>query len=258
MLTLASLPAMRQPTRDIHASRFTISVIVPVVDEAAWLARVLPSIRSDEAEVIVVDGESSDNSAAVAAQTGARVIHSPIRQRAAQMNAGAAVASAPILLFLHADTVLPSEWFQTLRSQLGSDPSIVGGAFRRRFDSPSRLLRVTCWLADWRGRLWGSFLGDQAMFVRASTFHALGGFGPYDRCEDLDLSRRMAALGRTCLLPDTVVSSARRFERRGAFIQTLFDFVTASRFLLATRAHAAEHRHSNSHTGAPVMPANEI
>lgn len=103
-----------------------------------------------------------------------------------------------------------------------------------------------------------SLLGDQAMFVRTSTFHALGGFRPYECCEDLDLSRRMVALGRTCLQPDAVISSARRFERRGAFIQTRFDFVTAGRFLLATRAHAAGHRHSNSHTGAPVMPTTEI
>ena len=224
------------PAPETTLARPHVSVIVPVLNEAPRLARTIETIDAARGsiEVIVVDGGSDDGSGSLASRLGACVVHTPIRQRAAQMNAGAAIATAPVLLFLHADTRLPPGWLQALRAELESDTSIVGGAFRRRFDSPSRFLRVTCWMAEWRGRHLGTFLGDQAMFVRASTFHALGGFAALDRCEDLDLSRRLAQVGRTTLLDGVVISSARRFARRGPLLQTLHDFAVATRFLVST------------------------
>jgi hypothetical protein len=109
---------------------------------------------------------------------------------------------------------------------------VMGGAFRRRFAHPSAWLRFTCRLADWRGRWWGWFLGDQAMFVRAAAFRRLGGFAPIDVAEDLEFSARLASAGRTVLLPATVLSSGRRFARRGPVRQTLRDLAFATGFLL--------------------------
>ena len=206
---------------------------MPVLNEAPHLAASIASIGSleDHLQLIVVDGGSTDASPEIARRAGAVVILSPVQQRAAQMNLGAAHAKADVLLFLHADTRLPRGWRETLRNELTHHDRPVGGAFRRRFDCPSLVLRFTCTLADWRGVWFSIFLGDQAMFVRRDVFQRLGGFGPLPRCEDLDLSLRLARKGRCRLLPATVITSARRFQPRGAIRQTLRDFITASRFI---------------------------
>jgi len=212
----------------------SISIIVPVWNEAANLLSCLSSIgeHDPQVQVIVVDAESTDGSSMIAQAAGATVLSSPVRQRAAQLNAGAARAAGEVLLFLHADTQLPKDWLSTLRNTLASRTDILGGGYRRRFCADSIVLRITCRLADWRGRLFGVFLGDQAMFVRRDPFVALGGFKPFSRCEDLDFSIRLSRLGRCCLLAATVHTSARRFESRGPVRQTIRDFITASRFLV--------------------------
>jgi rSAM/selenodomain-associated transferase 2 len=215
----------------------SISIIVPVLNEAEHLAATLASIGSP-VQLIVVDGGSSDDSAGIARCAGAEVIASTVQQRAAQLNFGAERATGDVLLFLHADTRLPQDWSVFLRNALARDPHCVGGAFRRRFDFGSRFLAVTCALADWRGAIFNVFLGDQAMFVRREVFRTLGGFAPLQRCEDLDLSMRLARTGRCRLLPATVITSGRRFQLRGVVRQTLHDFVVAGRFVAGRRANA--------------------
>jgi rSAM/selenodomain-associated transferase 2 len=211
----------------------SISIIVPVLNEAAQLPASLASVgRLDGSiQLIVVDGGSTDDSVTVANRWAAQTLVSPIRQRAAQMNLGADAAKGDVLLFLHADTRLPENWRNVLATEMRSDAACVGGAFRRRFDSPSFFLRTTCRLSDWRGSLFNWFLGDQAIFVRRDVFRALGGFANLERCEDLDFSIRLARVGKSRLLPTTVLSSARRFEKRGPLRQTLRDFATAISFL---------------------------
>ena len=215
----------------------SITVIVPVWNEADNLPACLASIGTlgVEVEVIVVDAGSSDGSAAIARAAGATVLNSGVRQRAAQLNAGATHAKGAVLLFLHADTCLPSEWRPALRNALEGNTDILGGGFRRRFEGGSSVLRITCELAAWRGKLCGWFLGDQAMFVRREAFDALGGFKPFQRCEDLDFSIRLSRRGRTCVLSATVQTSSRRFQAYGPVRQTIRDFLTATRFIFAER-----------------------
>jgi rSAM/selenodomain-associated transferase 2 len=212
----------------------SISVIVPVLNEAAQLPASLASVGSlaGSLQLIVVDGGSTDDSLAVARRCGAETLISPIRQRAAQMNLGAYSAKGDLLLFLHADTRLPENWRNVLVAEMQRNVPCVGGAFRRRFDSPSFFLRATCRLSDWRGSLLNWFLGDQAIFVRRDVFRTLGGFARLEKCEDLDFSIRLARVGKSRLLPTTVLSSARRFEKRGPVRQTLRDFATAITFLI--------------------------
>jgi len=210
-----------------------VSVIVPAWNEEQGLPACLRSIGAGQpgVEVLLSDGGSTDRTREIAAEHGARVIISPIRQRAAQLDLAVQQARGDVLLFLHADTVLPAGWLAELRKLLDADAGVVGGAFCRRFDHPSLWLRWTSALADWRGRIWGCFLGDQAMFIRSSVFWSLGGFRPLDRCEDLDLSLRMARIGRTRMIGRPVLSSGRRFLPRGPFRQTWADFATAWRFI---------------------------
>ncbi len=209
-----------------------ISVIVPTWNEADQLPACLRSIGVHRAgvEIIVADGNSTDDTVALATAVGIKVVFSPVRQRAAQLNLAAGLARGDVLLFLHADTRLPYRWLQRVEAAL-RDEAVIGGAFCRRFDHPSWWLRATSRLADWRGRLWGCFLGDQAMFIRAATFQKLGGFRAIDRCEDLDLSLRMVRLGRTCMIHPPVMSSGRRFAARGAVRQTFADFAAAYHFI---------------------------
>ena len=209
-----------------------ISVIIPALNEAAAIAATIASVRCAviEHRIIVVDGGSTDETVRVAERAGARVIETNRRQRAAQMNLGAASAHGDVLLFLHADTHLAPGSLRAIRGGL-DDPRVAGGGFVRRYDSSSRVLAATCRLAELRNRWLGWHLGDQAMFVRRSLFQRCGAFAEVEAFEDLDLSRRVAAYGRLVTLRPPVVSSARRFARRGPLLTTARDLLLTCRYL---------------------------
>ena len=215
-------------------ARLRISVIIPAFDEAAELPATLASLRGQGVafETIVVDARSTDGTAALALAAGAKVIAGQQRQRAAQMNLGAAHASGETLLFLHADTRLADGALAQVERAL-ADPRVVGGGFVRRYDSPSAVLRITCALAEVRTRCCGWFLGDQAIFVRRSVFEKLGGFRDLDIFEDLDFSRRLARAGRVVTLRPPVISAGRRFASRGAMRTTWSDLCLTARYALA-------------------------
>src|SRR5690348_6318574 len=143
-----------------------ISVIIPTYNEAGYLTATLDSVEHSKTirEVIVVDAGSADGTDDLARGRAACVLFSPRRQRACQMNLGARHAHGGALLFLHADTRLPTSALDQIGSALSND-RVVGGGFARRYDSNSRFLRTTCLLAGLRTRMIGWFLGDQAIFV---------------------------------------------------------------------------------------------
>jgi len=193
-----------------------ISVVVPVLDEAATLAGALAplqSARGRTAEVIVVDGGSRDGTPGVAHPLSDRVLSAP-RGRAHQMNAGAEVAGGQVLLFLHADTLLPSGWAAMVRGAL----EVRGrewGRFDVRLDGPHPMLRVVERAMNLRSRLSGIATGDQAMFVTRAAFGAVGGFPRIALMEDIALSRVLRARSRPACLHTAVVTSSRRWERNG-------------------------------------------
>jgi rSAM/selenodomain-associated transferase 2 len=207
-----------------------VSVIIPTLNEARELPGTLAALRGHRPlEVLVIDAGSNDGTTTIAAEAGAQVLVSPRRQRAAQMNLGAERSSGDMLLFLHADTVLPPGGLERIEGAL-SDQRVVGGAFARRFRTNSLFLRITCLGAEVRNRLIGWHLGDQAMFVRAVVFRELGGFRPWDQFEDLDFSRRLRTRGRVVTLRPPVMTSARRFDHQGAFLTTIRDFLRTVRY----------------------------
>jgi rSAM/selenodomain-associated transferase 2 len=194
----------------------SLSIVIPALDEAANLARVLPTLvaREPAAEVLVVDGGSADDSrAAVARVPSVRWLSGP-RGRARQMNAGARAARGDILLFLHADTVLPEGAGAAILAAL-ADAGTVGGRFDVRLDSRRPLLALVGWLMNRRSRLTGICTGDQGIFVRRTVFEALGGYPDIPLMEDVELSRRLKRRGRLVALPLRVVTSARKWEREG-------------------------------------------
>lgn len=193
-----------------------ISIIVPMLDEAAGLPVALAALRAERdagCELILVDGGSSDASVAIASAAGVPPIIGP-RGRARQMNAGAADSRAPVLLFLHADTRLPAGAAGLIEKALASGRH-RWGRFDVRIDGRPRMLRVIARMMNLRSRLTGIATGDQAIFVTRTAFTAVGGFPDQPLMEDIELSRRLLALSRPACIRTPVITSGRRWEQRG-------------------------------------------
>lgn len=208
-----------------------IRILLPVHRDRQALSALLPDLLRiwKPGEIHVAD-TGEDDAAAVAAGHGVAclVVEEHQRGRARQMNALACLhPEADLFLFLHADTQLPD----TARASLGQAlrDGFVGGAFSRRFDHPSRFLRITCALADWRVRRFGLAFGDQAIFVRRDVFEHLGGFPDQPMFEDWDFTHQLRKQGPTCLICPGVISSARRFATDGPILRTLKDLWLTSR-----------------------------
>ncbi len=209
----------------------SLSVILPTLNEADEIVSTLRSLESVD-EILVVDGGSEDNTVSLATGENVVVIECDQAGRAVQMNRGAQASRSDLLLFLHADTIVSTEALQQARERLSQNPSLVGGGFLRRFDSPSWWLRGTCFLADTRSQRLGLFLGDQGILVRRDIFENLCGFDEkMDVGEDLDFSYRMRGQGSTITIGPPVISSARRFEKRGVVSQTMRDMLLARQIL---------------------------
>ena len=196
----------------------TLSIVMPTFQEAGRIAETLDAARAlgGDIEIIVVDGGSSDGTAEIARGLGARVIEAEHRGRARQMNQGAAAARGDVLLFLHADTLLPPDARSAVAAIL-SDPAVAGGCFRLRFDDDHPVLRVSSALSSFGFRLF--HYGDCAYFVRRSTFCEMGGFNAMPLLEDLDFWLRLNRGRRIVVAPASVLTSARRFKDVGVVRQ---------------------------------------
>jgi rSAM/selenodomain-associated transferase 2 len=193
-----------------------LSIIMPVLDEGEGIAATLDALadlRGLGVEVIVVDGGSSDATVQRARLRADRVLTAP-RGRASQMNAGAAEATGDVLLFLHADTRLPT----------AAELVVLGGLERSgrvwgRFDvsivGRHPLLAVVARMMSIRSRATGIATGDQAIFVKRDAFVAAGGFPEIPLMEDIALCKRLKRVGRPLCLRERVVTSGRRWERHG-------------------------------------------
>lgn len=194
-----------------------LSVIVPALNEAAQIERSLQALqplRRQGVQLIVVDGGSQDDTPRLSQPWADQVLVAP-RGRAWQMNAGAAAAQGQVLLFLHADTLLPE----------GADGALLqavqAGAGWGRFDvrivGRHPMLPVVAALMNLRSRLSGVATGDQAMFVRRELLERVGGFPEQPLMEDIELSLRLKRLATPACLRQRVATSGRRWESRGVW-----------------------------------------
>ncbi len=187
---------------------------MPTLNEA----RTLPSRRAElhlqtpPWEWIVADGGSDDGTPDLARALGARTL-SAARGRGTQLNAGAAVASGEIVLFLHADTALAPGALDAVRRVMAG-AAIVGGNFTLRFDDPSFPARLLAFFYAAQQRFLGIWFGDSAIFCRRSTFERLGGFPQWPILEDLAFVDKLREAGKTRKLALPVVTSARRYRGR--------------------------------------------
>jgi len=236
-----SFPALSSIAHCLSPVLVSISIIIPCLNEAGGIAgslEALQPLRRRGTEVIVVDGGSSDDSVALASPLADRILTAP-RGRASQMNTGAAVARGNVLLFLHADCVLPA----------GADHSIIEGLaasgrqwgrFDVRLEGANPLLHVIAFMMNWRSRLTSIATGDQGLFMTRELFAAAGGFPAIALMEDIALSRILKSHGAPLCLRERIIASGRRWERHGVLRTILLMWrLRLAYFLGATPADLA-------------------
>ncbi len=192
-----------------------LSIIIPVLNESAAIENTLAALdtlRHRGAEVIVVDGGSTDDTVALAIKASDRILLSS-SGRAVQMNLGAKFARGDYLLFLHADTLMSDNAQMELAAAIREQH--LWGRFDVRLSGRSGLLRVVESAMNLRSRLTGIATGDQAIFVRNGAFQDVGGYPEIALMEDIELSKRLKQRGQPICLNSKVVSDSRRWEEHG-------------------------------------------
>lgn len=213
----------------------TISIIIPVLNEADNLSELLPffqRIQNYHAfELIIVDGGSEDNTQSLVSSFGFQFLLSPIRGRACQMNLGASIAKGEILYFVHADTRIPEDFFNDIICSLNEN--FDAGCYAYKFDSSSILLKINSWFTKFDGLLSGG--GDQTLFITKSVYEELGGFNEYFCImEDFDLVRRIRKKHRFKVIPKQILVSARKYETNSWLRVQLVNLLVFALFFLKT------------------------
>ena len=211
------------------------SIVIPVLNEADRINSHICHLQMQSSEnfyeIIVVDGDPQG--------TTVKVIHdrkvisiTAYQGRARQMNAGAAIAGGEVLIFLHADTLLPPEALNKISKVLENE-KYVGGAFNLGIDSDRLILKYVAAHASMRSRINRIPYGDQAIFIRKSYFDKIGGFKDIPLMEDVDLMRRIKKRGDMIyIFRDQVMTSPRRWEKEGVVYTTIRNKVLVSLFFL--------------------------
>lgn len=212
-----------------------ISIIIPTYNEAENIGELLQQlIKVLEVEIIVVDGGSSDRTPLVVADY---IISYPVKListepgRATQMNLGAKAAHSKILLFLHADSRLPDNFWTLITAALNQD-QVVAGAFELEIRGDLWGLRLVEKLVNWRSYVLSLPYGDQAIFIRAETFWNLGGFPNLPIMEDFQFIRQLKKLGKVVIIPAKVQTSSRRWQKLGVWQTTLINQLVIIAFFL--------------------------
>jgi len=199
-----------------------VSIVIPTLNEEGVVGDTIRHLRRQPSplELVVVDADSSDATREEARTAGASVLTAPAG-RGTQLNRGAEAAEGDLLLFLHADTVLPPNGLSLIRRAL-SRPSMVAGTFQLQFDAQSPLLQLYAWCTKWP---WIRLcFGDRGLFTTRSAFESVGGYPEWPLFEDLELAHRLYEYGGFRFLDAAVTTSARRFRRNGVLRQQLRNF----------------------------------
>ena len=212
-----------------------ISLIIPVLNEAENIREIIQHIRELDAdgaaEIIVVDGDPEGSTINTIKDEGVRTALSE-KGRARQMNHGAALATGDVLLFLHADTLLPKNAFGLILSAI-NDQGFVGGAFDLGFNTRRRIFKITETYVFLRTRLTKIPFGDQAIFIRRHHFKQLSGYRDIPIMEDVELMKRIRKRGgRIRIIPEKVRTSARRYEQEGIIYTTIRNWMLQLEYAL--------------------------
>jgi rSAM/selenodomain-associated transferase 2 len=231
-------------------SALRLSIVVPTLDEAASIEATLAAARAAgpaDVEIVVADGGSRDATRSLAAPLADRVIEAP-RGRASQMNAGARAASGDVLLFLHADTLLPPHAHEAVLAALSAGRE--WGRFDVSISGSDPLLPVVAAFMNARSRLSGIATGDQAIFVLRASFEAVGGFRDIPLMEDVALSKALRRRSAPACLAARVATSGRRWERHGTLRTILLMWRLRLAYALGADPHRLARRYGAERTSA--------
>jgi len=204
-----------------------LSIIIPTLNEEKYLADCLKSLPFDQCEVIVIDGGSTDNTVTIAENFGVQVMKLNISNRAVQMNTGAKLAKGDTLLFFHADSRLPKKGVEAIITRMDNCP-IIGGGFSLDFFPFHPFYALLAASSNIFCRMTQMIFGDRGIFIRSFDFWRLGGFPEIDIMEDAALSTAMRQSGKIVILPDTVMTSARKYANETkiqAIYRTMWAYV---------------------------------
>jgi rSAM/selenodomain-associated transferase 2 len=236
-----------------------ISVIIPVLNEAAAIRDFVFHLRDRlrGAEIVIVDGGSEDETwdelEAIRDRFSLRLLRAA-RGRATQMNAGVIASKGDILLFLHADSRLPSNCAPAIAALLANE-KMIGGCFRLRFPRREWIYRISDSLGNCAVDLFRIALGDHGIFCRREVFFKTGGYPLLPLMEDAKFYRTLQRFGRVRQLPLEVETSPRRYEQLGRYRTTLFYLFILTLYLLGVRPTVLARYHRRFTGMAGVRPA---
>ncbi len=232
-----------------------ISVVIPALNEASHIGICLQSVHQvlPDAEILVVDGGSTDETMDLATLGGALVFSAP-RGRGTQCNAGGRRAMGEVILFLHADTTLPSDAHELITAGF-DDPDTQIALFRLGFDEDHPLLRFYAFFTRFDSE-WFKF-GDQAIVLRREVFRAVGGFPDWPLLEDVEILRRVRRYSKIRIFPSAVKTSTRRFRQNGMIRQQWRSGWILLRFKCGASPHRLAREYEREGTSARSLNNHE-
>jgi rSAM/selenodomain-associated transferase 2 len=209
------------------------SIIIPTLNEEKAIEGCLSALQTlrKECEIIVVDGDSIDNTRILAAPLADKVITSALG-RSKQMNSGARQATRDVLIFLHADTCLPENALQLIQQKLCD--SGKWGRFDIQLSGKHFMLKVIAQMMNWRSRLTGIATGDQVIFVTRPAFEEAGHYPEINLMEDITLCKALTKISPPICLKTKVISSGRRWELNGIYKTILLMWSLRLRYFFGT------------------------
>ena len=204
-----------------------ISIVLPCVNEVrhGYLPKIIENLEAQQGpkELIAVVSPCHDETLTLLKRSPQfQIIETTATNRAQRLNIGIKASQGKVILLHHPATLLPAENALTLVDKVFEDPLVMWSGFRHQFDLDHWLLRYTSWYSNTVRPRWGRILYlDHCLAVRRSLLMEIGGVPDMDIFEDTVLSQRLSRYGRPCVLPATVLTSARRYHSRGIYHQAL-------------------------------------